>query len=155
MESNSKANRILCSEQAYKILSEQAPDLSVRKRGKIAVKGKGDMVTYWVGDQEITAATSDIQQALCSTHEEDDGEVQETKRVDFAEPTEGDVVDENLWRRDLQHKLTHMDSSAGDAQKKNKEQPPLKKQSRVVEEKAPATKTTKGKKNVTLSRSRR
>lgn len=47
MESNSKANRILCSEAAFKILQEQAPEISVRKRGKIAVKGKGDMVVYW------------------------------------------------------------------------------------------------------------
>lgn len=49
MESNSLANRIQCSEAAATLLMEQAPGMSLRKRGKIAVKGKGNMVTYWVG----------------------------------------------------------------------------------------------------------
>ena len=53
METNSKANRVLCSEAAYKLLRDQAPELSVRKRRKIAVKGKGDMTVYWIGDKEI------------------------------------------------------------------------------------------------------
>ena len=44
MESNFKANRILCSEAAYKLLVEQAPEISVKKRGKIAVEGKGKNV---------------------------------------------------------------------------------------------------------------
>ena len=41
MESNSKPNRILCSEASYKILQEQAPEISTRRHGKIVVKGKG------------------------------------------------------------------------------------------------------------------
>ena len=53
MESNAKPNRILCSEAAAKLLIEQAPQISVKKRGKIKVKGKGDMVTFWVGDKEL------------------------------------------------------------------------------------------------------
>lgn len=48
MESNSKANRILCSEAAFKLLNKQAPEISTKKRGKIAVKGKGDMVVWYV-----------------------------------------------------------------------------------------------------------
>lgn len=55
MESNSKANRILCSERSYKLLCEQAPGMPTRKRGKIAVKGKGDMTVYWVGTSLIKA----------------------------------------------------------------------------------------------------
>jgi class 3 adenylate cyclase len=55
MESNSKANRILCSEKAYKLLVEQAPDMPTRKRGTVAVKGKGDMTVYWVGTSLIKA----------------------------------------------------------------------------------------------------
>ena len=55
MESNSKSNRILCSEKAYKLLREQAPDILCHKRGKIQVKGRGDMMTYWVGDKLIKA----------------------------------------------------------------------------------------------------
>lgn len=49
MESNSLRNRILCSEKSYNLLREQAPDILTHKRGKIAVKGKGDMTVYWVG----------------------------------------------------------------------------------------------------------
>lgn len=44
MESNSKANRILCSERSYKLLKEQVPAMKTKKRGKIQVKGKGDMI---------------------------------------------------------------------------------------------------------------
>ena len=54
MESNSKANRILCSDASYKLLVEQAPEISVKKRSRIAVKGKGDMVVYWVGIRKST-----------------------------------------------------------------------------------------------------
>jgi len=54
MESNSTANRILCSERSYKLLRDQAPGMPVKKRGKISVKGKGDMSVYWVGDGLIT-----------------------------------------------------------------------------------------------------
>lgn len=169
MESNSKANRVLCSEQAYKILIEQAPDLSVRKRGKVAVKGKGDMMVYWVGDQEIMTTRSTVdQQGLHSTHEEYEVEniVQETKRVDFDEHIEGEVTDQSLWRRDLQDKLNHMDSSVTNEQKKHKEktkeQPGTstsnlspKKSSRVVQQQGKVPAMKPGNKNITLSRNRR
>lgn len=49
MESNSSSNRILCSEKSYKLLKEQAPDIPAHRRGKISVKGKGEMLVYWVG----------------------------------------------------------------------------------------------------------
>jgi hypothetical protein len=49
MESNSRPGRIHCSEDAAVILQEQAPNMPVQRRGKIQVKGKGLMVTYWVG----------------------------------------------------------------------------------------------------------
>ena len=48
METNSKRNRILCSNRSAIILKEQWPDIDLHCRGKIAVKGKGDMVTWWV-----------------------------------------------------------------------------------------------------------
>ena len=44
MESNSLANRIQCSEKSASILAEQDPDIKIIKRGKIAIKGKGEMV---------------------------------------------------------------------------------------------------------------
>eukprot|EP00526_Cylindrotheca_closterium_P014224 CAMPEP_0113653674 /NCGR_PEP_ID=MMETSP0017_2-20120614/28719_1 /TAXON_ID=2856 /ORGANISM="Cylindrotheca closterium" /LENGTH=345 /DNA_ID=CAMNT_0000566711 /DNA_START=182 /DNA_END=1219 /DNA_ORIENTATION=+ /assembly_acc=CAM_ASM_000147 len=50
MESLSLSDRIQCSDVAAKILVKQAPELPLRKRGKVAVKGKGNMVTFWVGE---------------------------------------------------------------------------------------------------------
>ena len=48
MEAHSKRNRIHCSGRSAEILKEQWPELDMRCRGKIAIKGKGDMVTWWV-----------------------------------------------------------------------------------------------------------
>jgi len=50
MESNSMSRRIQCSDKSAKLLKEQACHVALTKCGKIGVKGKGDMVTYWVGD---------------------------------------------------------------------------------------------------------
>jgi len=49
MESLSTSDRIQCSEHSARILKEQAPDFPLKRRGKVAVKGKGQMVTYWAG----------------------------------------------------------------------------------------------------------
>lgn len=58
MESLSLSGRIQCSDAAAKLLKEQAPDLPLMRRGKVAVKGKGNMVTYWVGKTEIAPLTT-------------------------------------------------------------------------------------------------
>eukprot|EP00977_Amphora_coffeiformis_P000931 scaffold200_cov173-Amphora_coffeaeformis.AAC.3 len=160
MESNSKANRILCSEAAYKLLAEQAPDISARKRGKIAVKGKGDMVVYWVGDQEIQSTNAKGGPIYAPKIGTDD-----TKRVDFADPSMGEeedteegappgdhpAVDEHLWRRDLQGKLTKMDSSDGEHLPKEKlSEAALRKKHKP--EKAAATKDTNKGRNIVISR---
>lgn len=50
MESNSEANRINCSKAAAKILRCQYPELPLRYRGEITVKGKGKMHCYWVDE---------------------------------------------------------------------------------------------------------
>ena len=50
MESNSIANQIHCSESTARLLIEQRPETSLRTRGKIPVKGKGEMRTYWVNE---------------------------------------------------------------------------------------------------------
>jgi hypothetical protein len=49
MESNSYSRKIHCSDRSAKLLMEQAPEIPITKRGKIGVKGKGEMTTYWVG----------------------------------------------------------------------------------------------------------
>lgn len=58
MESLSVSGRIHCSDAAAKFLKEQAPGLPLMKRGKVAVKGKGNMVTYWVGSSLLSSKAS-------------------------------------------------------------------------------------------------
>ena len=47
-EANSKSNRITCPEETAQLLADQAPQIVLRKRGAISVKGKGDMMACWV-----------------------------------------------------------------------------------------------------------
>jgi class 3 adenylate cyclase len=49
MEHLSISDKIQCSEVSAKLLKEQAPDFPLKRRGKVAVKGKGHMTTYWAG----------------------------------------------------------------------------------------------------------
>ena len=66
MESNSVSRKVQCSDKSAKLLSEQAPHIPLVKRGKIGVKGKGEMITYWVGispttkDKEPEAANDGV-----------------------------------------------------------------------------------------------
>jgi serine/threonine protein kinase len=48
MESNSLPGRIHCSEASAKLMGENCPELKVVPRGSIRVKGKGEMLTYWI-----------------------------------------------------------------------------------------------------------
>jgi serine/threonine protein kinase len=48
MESNSLPGRIHCSESSAKLLGDNCPDLKVVSRGKMNIKGKGEMRTFWV-----------------------------------------------------------------------------------------------------------
>lgn len=50
MESNSEPNRIHCSQYSYVLLRKQYRELNIALRGRINVKGKGPMVTYWVNE---------------------------------------------------------------------------------------------------------
>jgi class 3 adenylate cyclase len=51
MESNSAPGRILCSDQTAMLLRLQSPEISLSYRGAIDVKGKGEMITYWVNER--------------------------------------------------------------------------------------------------------
>jgi class 3 adenylate cyclase len=51
MESNSKCNRIHCSSVSADLLKEQYPELPLKSRGLISIKGKGEMHTYWVNEK--------------------------------------------------------------------------------------------------------
>lgn len=50
MESNSEKNRIHCSDRAAVLLRSQNPGMNILSRGKIVVKGKGEMETYWINE---------------------------------------------------------------------------------------------------------
>lgn len=51
MESTSRKNRIQCSKAAARLLAQQAPELRLKSRGRIKVKGKGEMSTFWVNEK--------------------------------------------------------------------------------------------------------
>ena len=51
MESNSAMNRINCSEEAAKHLKEQAPEIPLKPRGLVSIKGKGEMNCFWVNEK--------------------------------------------------------------------------------------------------------
>ena len=59
MESNSKENRIHCSQSSADLLKEQYPEIPLLARGRIPIKGKGRMYTYWV-DEEGERRESDL-----------------------------------------------------------------------------------------------
>lgn len=50
MESNSSPGRIHCSDRSEELLRKQAPEISTKCRGAVNIKGKGEMITYWVGE---------------------------------------------------------------------------------------------------------
>jgi len=50
MESNSKVNRIHCSARAAGLLLMQWPELALEHRGRVKIKGKGEMRTFWVNE---------------------------------------------------------------------------------------------------------
>lgn len=52
MESSSKMNRIQCSERAARLLQDQWPKAQMCRRGIVSIKGKGEMLTYWVNEAE-------------------------------------------------------------------------------------------------------
>jgi len=51
MESSSKANHIHCSKATAKLLHKQCKEVELKSRGKIHIKGKGKMQTFWVYSQ--------------------------------------------------------------------------------------------------------
>nr|XP_010302298.1 PREDICTED: atrial natriuretic peptide receptor 1-like [Balearica regulorum gibbericeps] len=62
MESTSEALKIQCSSSAYQLL-EQIGEYVLVCRGNLQVKGKGDMVTYWLEGKKASAT----QKAVTST----------------------------------------------------------------------------------------
>jgi hypothetical protein len=60
MESHSKPMRIQCSGRAASLLRLQAPGIKLKARGIIHIKGKGDMSTYFLEEDGLTAMPQDL-----------------------------------------------------------------------------------------------
>lgn len=59
MESNSESMRIHCSKTSADLLRNQCNgDIRLKSRGSIKIKGKGEMQTYWVGDDDEEKLTN-------------------------------------------------------------------------------------------------
>lgn len=52
MESHSLPGHVHCSDRSKEMLVDQAPEMKIVSRGTIHVKGKGEMVTYFVHPPE-------------------------------------------------------------------------------------------------------
>ncbi|CAB9511219.1 activated protein kinase catalytic subunit alpha-1 [Seminavis robusta] len=74
MESNSQPNCIHCSFQAAELLTKQGCEIPLTYRGKINVKGKGRMETYWVNKSRKSAMTvlTDVTEEMSSSHADND-----------------------------------------------------------------------------------
>lgn len=57
MEQSCLTNHIQCSEMSAILLDEQAPDLPVAPRGLMEIKGKGEMFTFFVNQEEDVGAS--------------------------------------------------------------------------------------------------
>ena len=60
-ESNSCMNRINCSQNSADLLRKQWPDLDLRERGELSIKGKGQMNCYWVNESIRDAKTDSLE----------------------------------------------------------------------------------------------
>jgi len=78
MESNSKVNRIQCSDSSASLLKEQCPDMPLKCRGDIAIKGKGKMKTWWVNEGANRRPSDDqvLLDVLGTLEEEPSGELE-------------------------------------------------------------------------------
>ena len=72
MATNSLPGSIQCSYASAQLLQTQAPDMAVALRGKINIKGKGKMKTYWVGARLEDCSEKHPSQAVTDSDEESD-----------------------------------------------------------------------------------
>jgi hypothetical protein len=64
MESSSEIGRVHLSKAAAELIQEQTDELVLESRGRINIKGKGKMHTYWLlgedGDEPIIATSGSV-----------------------------------------------------------------------------------------------
>jgi hypothetical protein len=111
MESLSMSGKVQCSEVSAKLLKEQAPEFPLRRRGKVAVKGKGHMTTYWVGSSmlnENSEADENKVQNRPPTKVNMDGSLQSASNNDRADSAR------TFWKpRSKKEKRRHSFASGG------------------------------------------
>ena len=93
MESNSKKNRIHCSERAARLVKKQYPDIGVRKRGRIPIKGKGEMKTYWINERgsdrrRDSMVSVESNRSFMSNSSKDDSSIGNSDHAANNKPTE-------------------------------------------------------------------
>lgn len=99
MATNSLPAKIQCSYASAKLLQTQVPEMPVALRGKIHIKGKGKMKTYWVGaggDHFLeTQVLVDPVQAHEDSDEESDHPIANILEKNYSTPYESeDDLDE-------------------------------------------------------------
>ena len=61
-------NRIQCSERAARLLQDQWPTAKLCRRGIVSIKGKGEMLTYWVNEADKPVKDGRWDVSGCSGH---------------------------------------------------------------------------------------
>jgi len=80
MKSSSEKNRIQCSKQARDLLRRQMPEVPLSLRGKIKIKGKGNMITYWV-NEKYQGGDDPFSEEFSASHEDLPSEIDTSSRV--------------------------------------------------------------------------
>ncbi len=98
MESNSMPGMIHCSYASAQLLETQAPEIPLKLRGMIKIKGKGKMKTYWVGDDDLVKKTTPLSSmttqtlnALCEECNEEDSSHDLHRQEEYSNHSDGDT----------------------------------------------------------------
>ena len=103
MESNSKANRIQCSNESASYLITQCPDIPLKSRGYIPIKGKDEMETFWVNHSGIGTPKPNADKKTMNTLWETDSENDEGEGMTVDTDTLGSSSGSgNLAKEDLE-----------------------------------------------------
>ncbi|AWO97321.1 Guanylate cyclase [Scophthalmus maximus] len=88
MESTSLALKIQCSSSVFYLL-EEIGGYVLQCRGMLQVKGKGDMVTYWLEGKKMSLVSKDVGPDARTTKHPDlfDGRPEKTMRAEMADMT--------------------------------------------------------------------
>lgn len=118
METNSQAGRVHCTYASAKLLETQAPEIPVTLRGKIHVKGKGKMMTYWVGKTDRAKTMDTIQDFSESPSDTDAMEAREAAELLDSLRDLGDAEDDEASVKTKDTEWSSLSGSQPDSQNK-------------------------------------